>query len=178
MATSFDVKTALVLANSFGVMAAVGTALAFLTGDTMLWCLLGISCFQAASLCAWVIVVVRRRIVPISKRRGSKGMLAIMNTQCPPEQLADDRCDGAHCVVCLLPVVAGELCRTMHCRLSASVAFSAGLVLCRGIPSTPSASKSGGFTRCGRRRGSCLARSADRPSRRKQSRVLHRLPRP
>mmetsp|Transcript_15162 Transcript_15162/g.53213 ORF Transcript_15162/g.53213 Transcript_15162/m.53213 type:complete len:158 (-) Transcript_15162:576-1049(-) len=116
MATSFDVKTALVLANSFGVMAAVGTALAFLTGDTMLWCLLGISCFQAASLCAWVIVVVRRRIVPISKRRGSKGMLAIMNTQCPPEQLADDRCDGAHCVVCLLPVVAGELCRTMHCR--------------------------------------------------------------
>mmetsp|Transcript_15160 Transcript_15160/g.53208 ORF Transcript_15160/g.53208 Transcript_15160/m.53208 type:complete len:142 (-) Transcript_15160:560-985(-) len=116
MATSFDVKTALVLANSFGVMAAVGTALAFLTGDTMLWCLLGISCFQAASLCAWVIVVVRRRIVPISKRRGSKGMLAIMNTQCPPEQLADDRCDGAHCVVCLLPVVAGELCRTMRCR--------------------------------------------------------------
>jgi len=68
MATSVDV----VLANYFAVTATMLLACMFLTGDTMLWCLLGILCFAAASLCAWVIVVLRRRIVPISKRRGSE----------------------------------------------------------------------------------------------------------
>jgi len=81
MATSVDV----VLANYFAVTATMLLACMFLTGDTMLWCLLGILCFAAASLCAWVIVVLRRRIVPISKRRGSEvfasrhaGRLAIL----------------------------------------------------------------------------------------------------
>jgi len=113
---SLDAQVALLVAIYFVGTAAIWSAFTFLTGDTMIWCVLAISSFLVASLCVLVSCRPRRRIVPISERRGSEDMLAIVNTQCPPEQLADDRCDGAHCVVCLLPMGAGELCRTMHCR--------------------------------------------------------------
>jgi len=175
MATSVDV----VLANYFAVTATMLLACMFLTGDTMLWCLLGILCFAAASLCAWVIVVLRRRIVPISKRRGSE--------DAHPEIMDADRRELSSIWFSRRGTLdawrfsfrsrtptrkplrpTGANYRKSGSELS--VAYLPLRVHPRVVVS-PDAEDAGEA-----RNGSCLARSADRPSRRKQSRVLHGLP--